>query len=473
MTFDKREFMVLWQTLWHLLLRLRPSFSRTRTFLWFSVVVAGFCARRDPAGVTSFVRALGLKDACYDRMLDFFHSGGIKLEKLTALWTTVVLQNMPICRVNGRLLLVADGIKVPKEGKQMPSVKCLHQESQSNSKPEYIMGHSCQALAVLVASGCHITAVPLISRICEGIVLSNRSTRTLLDKLLGMVHALHLEQPFYLIADAYYASRGMVRDLLRSGNHLVTRARTNSVAYAQPQQAKVKRRGRKRLYGDKIKLRTRFQDTTTFVECRSPIYDEQNVILRYLVLDLVWRPVGHLMRFVLVVHPTRGNIILMSSDLTLSAVDVIKLYAWRFKIEVSFKQAVRSLGAYAYHFWSMYMRPIRRGSGNQYLHKTLVLHRAHILRKIAAYHAYIQTGIIAQGLLLYLAVTKTALVWKSFGSWLRTIRPGILPTEQVVMLALRNSLPDFLADSHEPSILQKFIRHNIDLERAEGAALVA
>jgi hypothetical protein len=36
-------------------------------------------------------------------------------------------------RVNGRRVLVGDGIKVAKSGKKMPGVKLLHQ--QSDSKP--------------------------------------------------------------------------------------------------------------------------------------------------------------------------------------------------------------------------------------------------------------------------------------------------------------------------------------------------
>jgi hypothetical protein len=52
--------------------------------------------------------------------------------------------------------------------------------------------------------------------------------------------------------------------------------------------------------------------------------------------------------------------------------------------------------------------------------------------------------VVAQGLLQYLAVVAPKLVWASFGSWLRTIRPGIPPSELVVAQALRQTLPDFL-----------------------------
>ena len=42
---------------------------------------AGITARKDLRGVTSIVRALGLEPACYDRLLDFFHSPALDLDK--------------------------------------------------------------------------------------------------------------------------------------------------------------------------------------------------------------------------------------------------------------------------------------------------------------------------------------------------------------------------------------------------------
>ena len=41
-----------------------------------------------------------------------------------------------------------------------------------------------------------------------------------------------------------------------------------------------------------------------------------------------------------------------------------------------------------------------------------------------AYHVFIHAGVVCQGLLQYLAVAFPGLVWNSFDSWLRTIRPG-------------------------------------------------
>lgn len=468
---------MLWNDWWNLLYELRSACARTRTFLWMSLCLAGFSTRKDLLGVTSIVRALGLEPACYDRLLDFFHSPALDLYKLTRAWCALVFRlGSLILRVNGRPVLVGDGIKVAKAGRKMPGVKKLHQESESNNKPEYIFGHSCQAVAVLTQALSSVFALPLACRIHEGTVFSNRDHRTLLDKMVLLLDSLDLKEPFYFVADAYYASGKIVRGLLAHGNHLVTRVKSNSVAYflaTPPPPHRPRRRGRPAKYGKKIKIATLLKEEDQLQEAPSPVYGENEVTLRFRVADLLWRPVGILVRFVVVLHPQRGAILLMCTDLTLSPLDIISIYGLRFKIEVSFKQALRCIGAYAYHFWMAAMTPLRRVSGNQYLHRKSDAYRDAVRRKLAAYHRHIQLGLIAQGLLQILSATKPTLVWQAFGSWIRTVRSGLAPSEQVVAIALRNTLPEFLASAAKPSILVKFIRDRLDLNRTEGTSLAA
>ena len=463
---DREQPQSLWAIWWNAILVLRPAFSRLRTFMWFVTAVAGLTVRLELLGVTSIVRALNLRPRLYTKLLAHFHSSGIKLDRLSALWAQAVLQLFPSpVRVNGRLVLVGDGIKAPKRGKKMPAVKLLHQQSESNTKPEYIMGHSMQAVGLLVHAAKSVFSVPLAVRIHEGLVWSNRDKRTLLDKMLGLLDILAIKVPFYFVADAYYATGKMVRGLLKQGNHLVTRVKSNAVAYAPATPKKgQKKKGRPKTYGQKKKLKSLLKDPKSMLQVASPVYGEHNVILRYCVRDLLWRPVGLLVRFVAVIHPTRGACILMCTDTTLSAVDIIRLYGLRFKIECSFKQAVRQIGSFAYHFWMKDMIPLRYHNGNQYLHRKSADYRIRVKRKMRAYHAFIQAGVVAQGLLQYLAVVAPKLVWDSFGSWLRTIRPGIPPSELVVANALRQTLPDFLLAPAKTNSLTKFITDRQDTQ---------
>jgi hypothetical protein len=468
---------MLWNHWWNLVCELRPACARTRTFLWMSLCLAGMTTRKDLLGVTSIVRALGLEPACYDRLLDFFHSPALDLDKLTHAWCALLFRLDPgILRVNGRAVLVGDGIKVSKAGRKMPGVKKLHQQSESNSKPEYIFGHSCQAVALLTQALSSVFALPLACRIHEGTVFSNRDHRTLLDKMILLIDSLGLKQPFYFVADAYYASGKIVRGLLIHGNHLVTRVKSNSVAFfpaTLPPPNRPRPKGRPAKYGRKIKVATLLNQTDQLQEAPSPVYGEKGVTLRFRTADLLWRPVGILVRFVVVLHPLRGAILLMCTDLTLSPLEIIRIYGLRFKIEVSFKQALHVIGAYAYHFWMAAMTPLRRVSGDQYLHRKSDAYRDAVRRKIAAYHRHIQLGLIAQGLLQILSATKPNLVWQSFGSWIRTIRPGLAPSEQVAAIALRNTFPEFLAAAAKTVILVKFLRDRLDLSRAEGTSLAA
>ena len=132
----------------------------------------------------------------------------------------------------------------------------------------------------------------------------------------------------------------------------------NAVAYTAYQQRGPRKRGRPRVYGSKIKPSSLWQASGYFQPGpqQAPVYGENKVIIQYRVRDLLWRPAGRLVRFVAVIHPARGACLLMCTDTSLDAIDIIRLYGLRFKIEHTFKQAVRQIGSFTYHFWMSNMK---------------------------------------------------------------------------------------------------------------------
>ena len=148
-------------------------------------------------------------------MLHFFNSYAVNLKILQELWVKLIFNQFNgVVRINGRVVVIGDGIKIGKEGKKMPSVKLLHQSSESNSKAEYIMWHSLQVVAILAQRLNTCFAVPLIGQIHEGIKLYCEKHRTLLDKMFDMLIGLNLTDRFYFVADKYYCSGCLMKKLV-------------------------------------------------------------------------------------------------------------------------------------------------------------------------------------------------------------------------------------------------------------------
>src|ERR1700730_9915980 len=168
----------------------------------------------------------------------------------------------------------------------MPGVKVLHQVSDS-TKPEYIMGHSLQSVCILMNAAGSVFAVPLATRIHEGFIWSNRDQRTLLDKMINLLGATGIEQAFYFVADAFYASGKIADSLIDKGNHLISRVKTNAVAFTPCPAPARRKRGRPKVYGAKVLLKFLLTDTDSMQISPSVVYGEADGTLRYRMQDLV------------------------------------------------------------------------------------------------------------------------------------------------------------------------------------------
>ncbi len=239
-----------------------------------------------------------------------------------------------------------------------------------------------------------------------------------------------------LVLDAYFAVGPVFKILKKVVDadgrrlvHIVTRAKSNAVAYEDPP-AQTGGRGRPRKYGPKLKLMSLF-------EIRAAAF-EQTVIelygccktVSFLCLDLIWKPVGEKIRFVIVVDGTE-RFILMCSDLTLSAPDILRAYSLRFKIEVSFKVLKHLMGAFYYRFWTTAWPRIGKRTVSD-LSEITDSRRQRLIQEAAdAIEAFANFGCIATGILQIIALDFHETIWRKYAGWLRTVTSTI-PSEEVV-----------------------------------------
>ena len=236
--------------------------------------------------------------------------------------------------------------------------------------------------------------------------------------------------------DAYFAV-GPVFSILKqavddSGQrliHIVTRAKSNVVGY-QPWVSKTGRRGRPRIYGTKLNLMELFDSMAErFEQTTIELYGQSKTV-SFLCLDLIWKPIGERLRFVLVCDgPER--FILMCSDLSLSAADIIRTYSYRFKIEVSFKILKHLIGVFFYRFWTSAWPRIGKRTESDLSAADNERSRSLISQATNAIEAFVNFGCIATGILQIVSLNFHQTIWKKYLGWLRTVTSTI-PSEEIV-----------------------------------------
>jgi hypothetical protein len=420
-----------------LLMALRPAFTRQATFAWFVVAFAGVVIRQDVYGVSSIVRALSLAPIYYPALLHFFHSTAWTAERLYRQWEQWIIGQPVVERVDGRIVILGDHTKQPKDGRRMPQVQTLHQDSETASKPSFFRGHHWGCLSLLGQAAGKRFGLPLWAEIHPEDTLDSRATRLV---HVAMAIAMRLCETAFLVLDAFFATGPVFRAAAESEGrlHILTRAKKNVVAYEQPPRPRTRRRGRKRIYGRKLKLMKLFDTRARHFRCAKALVYQQEETVRYLVLDLIWKPAQGLVRFIFI-ETSRGRMILMSSDLTLGALQALSLYTARVRIESLFASLKNLLGGLAYHFWSKYLAPVSRRPSRGTQPAPVSSRPDRTANTLAAIEKFMALHLIVLGTLQLLAATFSDTVREHARCWLRTSGTG-MPSDFLSRMALANVL---------------------------------
>ena len=449
-----------------IIVTLRPVFSREASFEWFVLLLWGVLLTTQPAAVTSYVNGIGLSEGYYHQALHWFHSSAFSIDGVCYRWGCWLRSHSHRHRLRGELVYVGDGIKVGKEGRKMPGVKALHQESENVSKPTWIRGHYFSALGMLLGTGNVLFATPIILKLHDGIPpVEGDASATLVEKMASLC-VRHMAKGSYGLLDAYYASVKVLKPFRENGIHLISRARITTVAWAPfcPRPGK-HGPGRPRQWGSKIKLNTLFAPIESCLKTSVRLYGE-TVTVHYQEFQFHWDDPNELVLFVLTQLPGGKRIILLSSDINLTGAEVIEAYGWRFKIEVTFRTLVHLLDGFAYQFWLKLMDPASRWPETFEMAHYHWAERIKIRQKVEAFERFVNLNAIALGLLQILSLEHPECIWTHFPRWFRTVPNHGYPTEQIVRIALQHLQAIVLSESRPALLLTKLLHKKTERTKA-------
>ncbi len=155
-----------------ILLCFRSCFSRKAAFEWFATIITGLMIRSGSLGITSIIRDLVLNPSLYNCIEHFFHADSWGWDDIFTRWTKTVSRYAPLKHISGRTVLIDDGAKRASDGKYMPCIKKMAQESESASKPAFIHGHFFGAVECWPENLQNLSAFPCPSRSMTGTALS-------------------------------------------------------------------------------------------------------------------------------------------------------------------------------------------------------------------------------------------------------------------------------------------------------------
>ncbi len=418
------------------ILSFRSCFSRNHAFHWFVIAIIGLMVRSDNLGITSIIRELNLDPRLYTTFMHYFRSTSASLEKLTTRWIKIVTDSVEKPTVNGMNILIGDGIKVSKEGRKMPGVKKLHQESENSGKAEYMFGHLFGVVGILAGNSSKLFCIVLSASVQDGVSkireFADSQVKAVSHVVQVIIQAANIAQQIgssLIILDRYFLSIPVLIKLKsyvdESGNpllHMIAKAKMSMVAYADP--PAYSGRGPRPKKGESIKIKGWFETKKgDFTFAQVFMYGKMQDI-EYYCIDLLWGlKLYQKVRIVLVTYNGIRSILVCTS-LELSALQIIQQYSYRFKIEIGFKELKHTLGAFAYHFWSKSMPKLNRFfkdinvSALEAITEPRV--KSKIVETLRAIEGYVCMAIISLGLLQILSLKFSKQLNMSSFRWLRT-----------------------------------------------------
>jgi hypothetical protein len=253
-------------------------------------------------------------------------------------------------RYAGRYVIAIDPTFVAKVKGRMLGVQTWREHSENPDRGPQVTGHQWMLGGPLAKVGERWRCFPVWSRLVSGkqhpshfVVLPDGEAHrmSIWETAIAMVSqagSMLTEFPLCVVMDAYFAKACMFNPLIEMGMTLLTRLRHDAVGWDDPEYCG---RGRPPERGRKWKLAQLWQ-AEPHETVRAHLYG--NVVEVSVVVRDVWlRDVSEKVR-VVVVEGVQCPVLLACTDLSMTASQILELYAARFSLELAIRDLKGFLG---------------------------------------------------------------------------------------------------------------------------------
>jgi hypothetical protein len=322
-----------------------PSFAYFQSYLWALMVVEGRkCMTRLARCVFFHQRDL----SSWER---FLAEHRWSLTAVTArLVTLVVAQLGAQLQVHGAYLLGTDTTLVAKTATRMVGVQKWKDHSNAD-RGAYLVGHHWNLGGLISPWETRGLCWPLVMRFVPGLKGARQwlvgDTAELMSfwdaaiaALLEVMRCLG-EASVRVVADAYYSKAPLLNGWRVRGIDLVSRLRKDAVGWDDPEPRPPRTRGRKPRDGRKWPLASLLTAVTP-TRARLTLYGKLTAVV-FVVRDVWLRDVTQKVR-VVVLEGAKEPLLLVSTALGLSALQIIEIYGARFSLELTIRDWKQHFG---------------------------------------------------------------------------------------------------------------------------------
>jgi DDE superfamily endonuclease len=254
-------------------------------------------------------------------------------------------------QVHGAYLVGKDTTLVAKTAKRMLGVQKWKDHSDNADRGAYLVGHHWNLVGLISLWGMRWLCWPLVRRLVPGLqgarqwlvgdaVAPMSFWDAAIAAILEATRCLG-EAPVRVVADAFYSKAPFLNGLRARGLDVISRLRKDAVGWDDPAPPLPGQRGRKPRYGRKWTLASLLTAQTPTRE-RLTLYGTLTEVV-FVVRDVWLRDVAQKVR-VVVLAGAKEPLILVSTDLALSALQIIEIYGARFSIELTIRDLKQHFG---------------------------------------------------------------------------------------------------------------------------------